>query len=141
MCSHDPLDLNAAAGEVRHASSQASALEISEDLERIILELVSTTRNRIPGGAIPGRMVAFDGRGIRYCLWPQSGWRGTVCLFGGRNDFIEKYFETIGELQQRGFAVAIMDWRGQGGSDRLLPDPRKGHVDDFAQYESDLGKF
>jgi len=52
--------------------------------------------------------------------------KGTVCVFGGRGEFIEKYFETIGELRRRGFAVATMDWRGQGRSSRQLPDARKG---------------
>ena len=33
---------------------------------------------------------------------------------------IEKYFEVVGELRRRGFAVAVLDWRGQGGSSRLL---------------------
>jgi lysophospholipase len=32
-----------------------------------------------------------------------------------------------------------MDWRGQGGSDRPLRNASKGHIDDFFQFESDLG--
>ena len=34
-----------------------------------------------------------------------------------------------------------MDWRGQGGSERQLRDPRKGHIDDFALYERDFVAF
>jgi lysophospholipase len=64
-----------------------------------------------------------------------------VCLFGGRGEFIEKYFETISDLRRRGFAVATMDWRGQGGSGRLLKNPHKGHVEDFRDYDRDLGQF
>ncbi|MFM9975758.1 MAG: alpha/beta fold hydrolase, partial [Beijerinckiaceae bacterium] len=30
------------------------------------------------------------------------------------------------------------DWRGQGGSDRLTRNPRKGHVGRLAQYQADL---
>ena len=41
----------------------------------------------------------------------------------------------------RSFAVAVLDWRGQGLSDRALADARKGHVDDFSQYDSDLASF
>ena len=67
--------------------------------------------------------------------------KGTVCVFGGRGEFIEKYFETVSELRKRGFAVAIMDWRGQGLSSRQLPDPRKGHVGSFSEYEIDLETF
>ena len=59
----------------------------------------------------------------------------------GRGETIEKYFETIGELRSRGFAVATFDWRGQGGSERRLRNPRKGHVDNFAEYDRDLEAF
>ena len=34
-----------------------------------------------------------------------------------------------------------MDWRGQGGSERQLRDPCKGHIDDFSLYERDLVAF
>src|SRR5690606_18609075 len=40
-----------------------------------------------------------------------------------------------------GFAVAIMDWRGQGGSSRLLANRAKGHVESFAHYDDDLRRF
>ena len=45
------------------------------------------------------------------------------------------------ELRARGFAVATLDWRGQGLSERALRDPRKGHVGDFSEYELDLEAF
>ena len=44
---------------------------------------------------------------------------GTCVLLNGQTEFIEKYFEVIDELRGRGFAVATMDWRGQGGSGRM----------------------
>src|SRR5205807_39774 len=64
--------------------------------------------------------------------------RGTVAVLGGRGEFIEKYFEVAHDLLRRGFTVATMDWRGQGGSERTLRNPLKGHVDDFSHYEHDL---
>jgi len=63
---------------------------------------------------------------------------GICLLLNGQTEFIEKYFEVIDELRGRGFSVATFDWRGQGGSDRLLPDRRKAHVEDFAAYDQDL---
>jgi len=66
---------------------------------------------------------------------------GTVCIFPGRNEFIEKYFEVVGELRRRGFAVAVLDWRGQGGSSRLTRSQMKGHVSDFSNYEEDIAHF
>lgn len=41
-------------------------------------------------------------------------------------------------FSERGFTVVSVEWRGQGLSDRLLEDPLKGHVEDFADYRTDL---
>ena len=103
--------------------------------------LASIPGNPVPDGAIAGTVRTPDGVELRFARWDSSASKGTVCVFGGRGEFIEKYFETIGELRQRGFAVATLDWRGQGHSSRQLPDPRKGHVEDFSQYELDLETF
>lgn len=56
---------------------------------------------------------------------------GSVIISPGRTEYIEKYAEVITELQARGFAVLIIDQRGQGMSTRLLKDSQKGHMDDF----------
>ena len=103
------------------------------------LRLVGTPDNPIPAGGRVMRIAAEDRTKLRAAVWaPAGAARGTVALLGGRGEFIEKYFETIGELLARGFAVATVDWRGQGGSERALRDPRKGHVDDFSLYGRDL---
>jgi lysophospholipase len=64
--------------------------------------------------------------------------RAVCLLLGGQTEFIEKYFEVIDELRGRGFSVVTFDWRGQGGSDRSLPDARKAHIEDFTAYDQDL---
>ena len=64
--------------------------------------------------------------------------RALCLLLNGQTEFIEKYFEVIDELRGRGFSVVTFDWRGQGGSGRLLPDARKAHIEDFAAYDQDL---
>jgi lysophospholipase len=62
-----------------------------------------------------------------------------ICLLmNGQTEFIEKYFEVIDELRGRGFTVVTFDWRGQGGSDRPLPERLKGHIVDFTDYDRDL---
>lgn len=106
-------------------------------------ELVGITRNPVPNGAAAGVFTAKDGISIRYARWDTTAERrlGTICLFQGRTEFIEKYFETITDLRRRGFAVAAMDWRGQGGSSRLLKNPAKGHAENFAQHDEDVRKF
>lgn len=107
------------------------------------MELVGTARNTVPIGAETGQLTGVDDRQLRYAWWRSAlkGWKGTVCIFPGRGEFIEKYYETIADLRRRAFSVAIMDWRGQGGSDRLLGNARKGHVEDFADYDSDVARF
>ena len=67
--------------------------------------------------------------------------RGVCVLLHGQTEFIEKYAEVIGELGARGFTVATFDWRGQGGSQRLLANPLTAHIADFAQYDDDLASF
>src|SRR3569623_3586134 len=64
--------------------------------------------------------------------------RALCLLLNGQTEFIEKYFEVIDELRSRGLSVVTFDWRGQGGSDRLLPDARKAHIEDFVAYDQDL---
>ena len=64
--------------------------------------------------------------------------RGTVLFLNGRTEYMEKYAEVCEALSERGFAVFSLDWRGQGLSDRMLPDSQKGHVDDFEDYLRDL---
>lgn len=105
-------------------------------------ELVATPDNPIPEGAVVHQLRSFDGRRLRAATFPcPSAPRGTVAVFQGHNEFLEKYFETIEDLRKRGFDVVALDWRGQAGSERELDDPRKGHIDDFSQYQRDLDVF
>jgi lysophospholipase len=107
------------------------------------MDLVSLARNPVPSGAVSGMFKGYDGAPLRFARWAATRGpkRGTVCVFPGRNEFIEKYFEVVADLRRRGFAVAIMDWRGQGGSHRALPNPRKAHIRDFSEYDKDLAAF
>ena len=105
--------------------------------------LTGIARNPIPGGGMAGMFAGYDGTPLRYCIWNETRGpkRGTVCVFTGRTEFIEKYLEVVTDLRRRGFTVAIMDWRGQGGSARALKDPRKGYVKSFSEYDRDLVRF
>jgi lysophospholipase len=112
-----------------HSREQASAP----------VELFSTADNPAPAGAEILQIKAEDGVRLRVVRWAEpSASRGTVALLPGYGEFIEKYFELIGDLRSRRFDVVAMDWRGHGLSDRPLSDVRKGHVDDFSFYQYDL---
>lgn len=92
----------------------------------------------LPAGARDRTIVTADGVALRGAFWrPEGAAKGTVCLFQGRAEFIEKYGEVIENLLARGFAVAACDFRGQGGSERLTANPLKGHVEDFGDYRTD----
>jgi lysophospholipase len=106
------------------------------------MTLVSIPANPVPDNVVSGTLKTPDGVSLRFARWaPPPGRKGTVCLFQGRSDFIETYYETVRDLRARGFAVATLDWRGQGLSDRALRNRRKGYVRSFAQYQIDLEAF
>ncbi|MEP2640547.1 alpha/beta hydrolase [Roseobacter sp.] len=79
-----------------------------------------------------------DGLRVRLGVWNTPAAKGTVLIFPGRTEFIEKYDLCAAALAQRGFASMAIDWRGQGLSDRMLDDPRVGHVDHFPDFQKDV---
>ncbi len=106
------------------------------------MRLISIPANPVPEDAATAMLQTPDDVLLRYARWaPPPGRKGTVCIFQGRAEFIEKYFEVVRDLRARGFAVATFDWRGQGLSQRALKDPRKGYVGSFAEYAIDLETF
>ena len=106
------------------------------------MKLISIPANPVPDNAVTGMLKTPDGVALRFARFaPPAGRRGTVCIFPGRTEWIEKYFETVRDLRARGFAVAILDWRGQGLSDRALSDRHKGYVRSFADFDTDLETF
>ena len=83
------------------------------------MTLVSIPANPVPEDVVSGTIKTPDGAELRFARWaPPAGRKGTVCVFTGRSEQIEKYFETVRDLRDRGFAVAMVDWRGQGHSSR-----------------------
>src|ERR1700688_2561315 len=106
------------------------------------MKLVSIPANPVPDNFVAGELKTPDGVSLRFARWlPPAGRKGTVVILQGRGEWIEKYFETVRDLRSRGFAVAALDWRGQGLSERMLSDRHKGYVRDFAEYDSDLETF
>lgn len=81
--------------------------------------------------------AASDGVRLRIGIWP-GGNRGTVLLFPGRAEYLEKYGRAAAALCGMGFALIAVDWRGQGLADRLADDPSVGHVERFADYQMDV---
>ena len=70
-------------------------------------------------------------------MWNVEGSKGTVLIFPGRTEYIEKYGPTAAEFAARGLSSIAIDWRGQGLADRMLDDPLTGHVEHFPDYQKD----
>lgn len=64
-----------------------------------------------------------------------------IIFLQGRSSFIENYVIPITNLINQGHNVWMMDWRGQGGSERATKHPQKNHVYDFNLLLNDLSEF
>lgn len=101
--------------------------------------MLASRKGPLGEGSVALDLRAPDGVRLRGALLTRGdGRRGLALLLQGRTEFCEKYAETAAAIADRGFVVATLDWRGQGGSQRPVGHPRKGHVDDFAEYQRDL---
>ncbi|HXW71679.1 MAG TPA: alpha/beta hydrolase [Methylocella sp.] len=106
------------------------------------MELFPLAENPLPEGGIVSVVSTRDRLHLRAAHWlAGTGCAGTVAIFPGHTEFIEKYSEVIHELLSRNFDVAILDWRGQGASSRLAKNPRKGHVGNFRAFGEDIRAF
>ena len=95
----------------------------------------------LPAGATARYLEAADGarlRVVRYPLAAGRAQRGSVLVVPGWSEFAEKYAEVATDLHARGFDVLVCDPRGQGYSQRLAGEDRRGHIDDFRVFVSDL---
>jgi len=96
-----------------------------------------------PAGFQWGTFKDAQGASIRHgALMPAGAVKGTVVIATGFRECIEKYFEVIRDYAARGFAVHIMDWRGQGGSDRYLKEnPQKMYSEGYGEHIATLHQF
>ncbi|KUF12220.1 alpha/beta hydrolase [Pseudoponticoccus marisrubri] len=83
-------------------------------------------------------VTASDGLRLRVAHFPSDGARGTVLLFPGRTEYVEKYGRTAADLAAAGYGTLAIDWRGQGLADRMLDERRTGHVAVFEDYQRDV---
>ncbi len=115
----------------------------------------------LPLNAINARMVTpppglefssftnGDGAAIRYASVEPPKDRlvngkpvGVAFVVTGFRENIERYYELMHDLTERGYAVHAMDWRGQGGSQRYKPDmPQRPHAQGYENDAADLEQF
>ncbi|MGB0799264.1 MAG: alpha/beta hydrolase, partial [Planktomarina sp.] len=92
---------------------------------------------RGPDGGTGHWLTCADGTRIRIGVWG-GGSKGTVLIFPGRTEYIEKYGDAAREFTQQGYTALAVDWRGQGFADRLQNDRAPGHVINFHDYQQDV---
>ncbi len=109
--------------------------------DKLAPQLVELEGNVPPPGVRMRRIVASHGALLRAAFWNRGTERGSLLVFPGRTEFVEIYLETVREALAIGLAAGVIDWRHQGLNKRMLPDPRKGHVHRFADYDKDAEAF
>lgn len=85
--------------------------------------------------------ISRDGKEIHYGLCRPNEARAWVIISPGRVESYIKYQEVALELVAAGYAVAMIDHRGQGHSTRLTPNPQQGHVGRFIDYAEDFAEW
>lgn len=91
-----------------------------------------------------GPWTADDGWALRaFRVRPAEGAapRGSLLFQTGRADFIEKYIDIYDHWRRAGWAIEGFDWRGQGGSGRVVGDCRLGHCPPYARMVDDLRAY
>lgn len=100
--------------------------------------LIATDEAPAPPGGRAEWFAGVDGLRLRAALFPAGGSvLGSVVVSPGRTEPIEKYFETVRDLNDRGYAALVHDWRGQGLSARLLADRFAGHANGYKDFLAD----
>ena len=102
--------------------------------------LLAAPNNPAPHGGAAGYMVRPGGVRLRVgVFWPPAPPRATVLVMTGYSEFLEKYFETIRDLQAQDLAVVLMEWRGHGLSARALAHaPARLHLRHLDDNIADL---
>lgn len=93
-----------------------------------------------PAGVKAWWVRASDTTRLRFGVWPE-GPKGTVLMFCGRTEYIEKYGRVAEDLAAAGYGMVSFDWRGQGLADRPQHEPGMGHVLSFDEYRWDVAAF
>ena len=75
----------------------------------------------------------------RHLVQPESAVRKLMILVNGRAENMLKWTELAYDFYQQGYDVLLFDHRGQGYSQRIIP--QKGHLDEFRFYIDDMAKI
>jgi lysophospholipase len=131
-----------AVGALTACSSKPPSAAVDPKLERRALLVAAEERFQAPDGWRWSAMENADGASLRYgWVDPPGPPRGVIVFSPSYGSTTEQYFETARDLVRAGFAVWIIDRRGQGGSDRWPNAGRRAHLEGVAREVRDLRQF
>ena len=90
----------------------------------------------------PGNFNGEKGLRINYFKIQGTGKKGALVFASGQGEPYIKYNELYFDLLKMGYSpIYTLDHRGQGFSQRIIKDPKKGYVDSFSYYIQDFNTF
>lgn len=124
------------------AAAGCSPAPVTDAAQRRAVAISTLPQFQEPPGWRWGSLVNADGARLRFG-WtdPAAAIRGVVVLVPSFQAPAEEYFETARDLRNHGFAVWILDRRGQGGSDRWPGADQRGHLGGGLREVRDLRQF
>lgn len=78
------------------------------------------------------------GKSISYLAIKSSNPKGVIILSPGQGEPALKYAEVLFDMRDWGYDIFAIDHRGQGFSDRLLPNSDRCYVQNFSDYVDDF---
>ena len=91
-----------------------------------------------------GHFDSFPGKDevrINYAYFIHKQECPDLVIVQGRSEGYLKYKELAFDLFHQGYNIFLIDHRGQGISQRMLDNPKKGYVKRFDDYSEDLHRF
>ncbi len=89
-----------------------------------------------------GNFQGVDNKRINHFKIKGKGKKGAILFVSGQGEPYIKYFELFYDLLNLGYSpIYTLDHRGQGYSERILKDPKKGYIDYFENYIKDFSSF
>jgi lysophospholipase len=114
----------------------------TSDAQSRALAMAAQGKFQEPSGWTWGTLVNDEGAKLRFgWIDPAGPPHGLIVFAPSFQAPVEEYFETARELSGHGFAVWIMDRRGQGGSDGWPRAGQRAHLMGGLREVRDLRKF